>query len=72
MVPPEEADKTLHGMRKAFGSWAKQQGYPEPDVERALTHIRGYGETDVARLYSGDATRDMPLADTHKVPANRS
>jgi len=56
-----DADKTLHGMRTTFGSWARQLGYVEPDIERALAHIKGYGNVHVARLYTRDATRDVPL-----------
>jgi integrase len=72
---------TAHGtFRTAFGSWARHHGYNEPDIERALSHIKGYGSVYVARLYSRDATRDVPLrrlfADwgryctTGKLPAN--
>jgi integrase len=56
-----DADKTLHGMRTSFGSWARQLGYVEADIERALSHIKGYGNVHVARLYTRDATRDVPL-----------
>jgi integrase len=56
-----DADKTLHGLRTSFGSWARQWGYQEADIERALSHIKGYGNIHVARLYSRDATRDVPL-----------
>jgi integrase len=53
-----DADKTLHGMRTAFSSWAKRLNYNEDDIERGLSHIKGYGSTDVARLYSRDAFND--------------
>ena len=60
-VDAADIDKTLHGMRTAFGSWATQLGYQEADIERGLSHIKGYGSVPVARLYSRDATRDDPL-----------
>jgi integrase len=56
-----DVDKTLHGMRVAFGSWARNIGYVEADIERALSHIQGFGNVHVARLYGRDATREVPL-----------
>jgi integrase len=53
-----DVDKTLHGMRRAFGSWARRLGFREEDIERGLSHIRGYGSTHVARLYGLDAYND--------------
>jgi integrase len=60
-VDAADIDKTLHGMRTAFGSWARQLGYQEADIERGLSHIKGYGSDHVVRLYGRDATREDPL-----------
>jgi integrase len=53
-----DLDKTLHGFRTSFSSWATRAGFKEMDVERALKHKRGFGSTDVAILYSRDAYND--------------
>jgi integrase len=60
-VDAVDVDKTLHGMRTAFGSWARQWGYEEADIERGLAHIEGFGNVEIARLYGRDATREEPL-----------
>jgi integrase len=60
-VDAVDVDKTLHGMRTAFGSWARDQGYMEADIERALSHAEGRGSVRVARIYGRDATREVPL-----------
>jgi integrase len=58
---------TLHGMRTCFRSWLDVQridGRPrfaEVDMERAIAHVRGYGETDVSRLYSRQSKEVAPL-----------
>jgi integrase len=57
-VDKVDVDKTLHGMRTSFSSWATRLGFNENDIERGLSHIRGYGSTDVARLYNRDAYND--------------
>jgi integrase len=58
----KHADATLHGMRVAFGSWAKEQGcYHELDIERALSHAKGYGPDMVARIYLRDARREAAM-----------
>jgi hypothetical protein len=46
-VDKVDVDKTLHGMRTAFSSWATRLGYKEADIERGLSHIRGYGSAPV-------------------------
>ena len=53
-------DLTVHGFRNTFGSWADDQGFPEKDIERALGHVVGDGETDVARRYRRGANRLDP------------
>ena len=57
-VDKVDIDKTLHGFRTSFSSWAKRIGHQETDYERALKHKRGFGETHVARLYGRDAYND--------------
>jgi integrase len=57
-VDKVDVDKTLHGMRTSFSSWATRLGFEEKDIERGLSHIRGYGGTDVARIYNRDAYND--------------
>jgi integrase len=59
---------TLHGMRTCFRSWLDDQrdenGHPrfsESDMERAIAHIRGHGETEVSRLYSRQSKQVVPL-----------
>jgi integrase len=54
-----DVDVTLHGFRTGFGSWGRRLGFLEHNVERALKHERGFGETYVARLYSRDAFNDL-------------
>jgi integrase len=60
---------TLHGMRTCFRSWLDVQrinGHPrfaEADMERAIAHIRGYGETEVSRLYSRQSKDVAPLVE---------
>jgi|SRR5271165_3223408 len=51
---PEFADIvfTPHGMRTAFKSWARSEGYPEIDSEMALAHVVG---TPVSRIYAQKA-----------------
>jgi hypothetical protein len=50
-------------MRTAFSSWATKLGYQEKDIERGLSHLKGYGSTQVARIYNRDAfgPDDHPL-----------
>jgi integrase len=57
-----DLDKTLHGMRTAFSSWANSTHHYEPMViERCINHIAGYGKTEVERIYNRDQpfVRDM-------------
>jgi integrase len=62
LLPPEDAVATLHGMRTAFRSWAGAQNrWKESDLERAIAHIKGHGETHVSRLYSRQNPQIMPL-----------
>jgi hypothetical protein len=64
-----EISGTLHGMRTSFRSWLDVQrvnGHPrfaEADMERAIAHIRGYGETEISRLYSRQSKEVAPLID---------
>jgi integrase len=53
-----DLDKTLHGFRTSFRSWAERAGFPEMDAERALKHKRGFGSTNVSILYGRDAYND--------------
>jgi hypothetical protein len=69
VLPPEEIKATMHGMRTAIRSWGDDQSYPdghprfaEKDLERAIGHIAGFGETEVSRLYSRQGARERPLA----------
>jgi integrase len=57
-VDEADIDKTLHGFRTSFSSWANRLRYLEKDIERALKHKRGFGETHVSRLYGRDAYND--------------
>ena len=59
----EDADKSLHGMRDAFGSWSDERGFREKDKERALGHIKGFGEDDVSRRYSRQSKRHLALTE---------
>jgi integrase len=57
---PNEA--TVHGFRTTFSSWATdQRGFDPRDIERALGHIVGDGETATARIYNRYAKRREPL-----------
>jgi hypothetical protein len=63
-----EISGTLHGMRTSFRSWLDDQrredGHPrfsETDMERAIAHVRGHGETEVSRLYSRQSKQVVPL-----------
>jgi integrase len=67
LIGAEDLNATLHGMRTAFRSWGGAQrsgGYPrfaESDLERAIAHVKGYGETPLVRLYSRQDRDIMPL-----------
>jgi integrase len=61
MLDRNDTAATMHGFRTTFGSWATDKGYPEKDIERALGHAAGLGQTHVARLYTRDATRRDPI-----------
>jgi integrase len=67
LLPPEEIKAVLHGMRTTGRSWGNVQrrmGYlkvTESDLERALAHVEGYGETPLIRLYSRDDDEIRPL-----------
>ena len=67
LLPPEEVNAVLHGMRTAGRSWGNVQrrmGYlnvTEGDLERALAHVKGYGKTPLVRLYSRDDDEIRPL-----------
>lgn len=67
LLPPEETNAVLHGMRTALRSWGSVQrrmGYlkvAEDDLERAIAHVKGYGETPLHRLYSRDDKEIRPL-----------
>jgi hypothetical protein len=58
---------TMHGMRTCFRSWLADQridGHPrfaEIDMERAIAHVSGYGQTQVSRLYSRQSKDIEPL-----------
>jgi integrase len=58
---------TLHGMRTSFRSWLGDQRinghrrFDEADMERAIAHVGGYGETEVSRLYSRLSKTVVPL-----------
>jgi hypothetical protein len=60
LLPPEEKNAVLHGMRTAGRSWANMRrrmgelAVTTDDLERALAHVDGYGETPLIRLYSRD------------------
>jgi integrase len=54
-VDKTDVDKTLHGMRTAFSSWATRLGYQERDIERGLSHAKGYGSEPLVRIYNRDA-----------------
>jgi excisionase family DNA binding protein len=62
-LPPEQAAATMHGFRTAFRSWGDEQGYAEKDLERAIGHRAGFGETEVSRLYSRQSKRIKPLVE---------
>jgi integrase len=57
----EDADKTWHGMRDAFGSWSDERGFREKDKERVLGHIKGFGEDDVSRRYNRQSKRIIAI-----------
>jgi Arm DNA-binding domain len=67
LLPPEEINAVLHGMRTSFRSWAniqRRMGYlkvTENDLERAIAHVEGYGKTPLQRLYSRDDDEIRPL-----------
>jgi integrase len=67
LLPPEEINAVLHGMRTSFRSWAniqRRMGYlkvTEDDLERAIAHVEGYGKTPLQRLYSRDDDEIRPL-----------
>jgi hypothetical protein len=67
LLPPEEINAVLHGMRTAFESWGNVQrrmGFlkvTRDDLERAIAHVEGYGETPLRRLYSRDDKEIIPL-----------
>jgi hypothetical protein len=63
ILPPEEIEATMHGMRTAFRSWGEEQDFLEKHLERAIGHIRGYGETEVSRRYSRQAKHIKPLVE---------
>lgn len=57
---PSEAH--LHGFRTTFSSWATDKRGVDPrDIEKALGHIAGEGEDEVARIYNRHAKRLQPL-----------
>jgi integrase len=60
---PEDIDKSLHAMRDAFGSWSDERGFREKDKERALGHIKGFGEDDVSRRYNRQSKRLIALTE---------
>jgi integrase len=58
-LPPDEQKVTMHGMRTSMRSWGEDQRRPdglpmfaEKDLERAIGHIAGFGNTVVSRIYS--------------------
>jgi integrase len=53
----DDSDKTWHAMRDAFGSWCEERGFREKDKERALGHIKGFGDDDVSRRYNRQSKR---------------
>jgi integrase len=67
-LPPEEIKATMHGMRTAMRSWGDEQRRPdgspwfsEKDLERAIGHIAGFGETLVSRNYSRQSSALLGL-----------
>ena len=67
-LPEKDQKACLHAMRTAFRSWGEDQCHPdgtprfaEKDLERALGHASGFGETDVSRGYSRQAKRIRAL-----------
>jgi integrase len=64
LLPPEDMQATLHGMRTAFRSWAERQNrWKEKDMERSIAHIQGHGETPIVRLYSRQDPGLIPLVE---------
>src|SRR5262249_32841293 len=67
LLPPEEINAVLHGMRSAGRTWGNVQrrmGFlkvVEEDLERALAHVKGYGKTPLVRIYSRDNEEIEPL-----------
>jgi integrase len=59
----EDINKSWHAMRDAFGSWSDEEGFREKDKERALGHIKGFGEDDVSRRYNRQSKRRIPQTD---------
>lgn len=67
-LPPEEIKACLHGIRTAFRSWGDDESNPdgtprfvEKDLERAINHAAGFGETEMSRKYSRQAKRIRAL-----------
>jgi integrase len=67
-LPPEEVAATMHGFRTSMRSWGADQlnkdgtrRFAEKDLERAIGHARGFGEDEVARLYSRQSVAIRPL-----------
>jgi hypothetical protein len=66
-----EADKakaTMHGFRTNIRSWGEDQRLPdgrrrfdEKDLERAIGHAAGFGQTKVSRGYSRQSSDVIPL-----------
>ena len=73
VLPPEYIKATMHGFRTNIRSWAEDQRRPdglrrfdEKDLERAIGHAAGFGETKVERIYtrqSSDVVAVAPIFD---------
>ena len=45
-------DLTVHGFRTTFSTWAHEHDFPGKDIEKALGHIVGDGESEMERRYN--------------------
>jgi integrase len=66
-----DLDKVQHALRTAFRSWGETQRrdglrlYDDKMLERAINHIKGYGDTSTVRIYN----RDTPFI-AEEIPFN--
>jgi hypothetical protein len=66
--PIKQVEATMHGFRTNIRSWGEDQRLPdgrrrfdEKDLELALGHAAGFGNTKVARDYSRQSSPVIPL-----------